>query len=203
MLVDNRLLMTQDSGEHWDDLTPPGTKHILDVHFLDISNGLLIHRNEKGLRLLSTSDGGAAWHNVTLPLVNDEIAGASFEFTDPDTSRLALKLSTGSIFTRIREFTTQDGGQTWQGGEIRSLLVDESLPRLLIGNKNLPDWVVILDWFDQDTAWALTQQGACQGSKIPDGQNASPGGLPWQCSLQTQLWKTIDGSQSWQEITPP
>jgi len=201
VLVDDRLLMTQDSGGHWDDLTPQETINILDVHFLDVSNGLLIHRNENGLRLLSTSDGGAVWHNITLPLVNDEIAGASLEFNDLDTGRLVLKLSTGSIFTRIKEYATQDGGQTWQDGEILSMSVDESMPKLLTDEKNLPDGVILLDWIDQDTAWALTQQGACQGSKFPVGQKASLGGLPWQCRLQTQLWMTMDSGQSWQEIT--
>jgi hypothetical protein len=155
-----------------------------------------------GLRLLSTSNGGVQWQIVPLPVITEEIAKASLQFTDTDSGSLTLKLASGNSFHRSREFVTQDGGLTWHGGEIISLPVRESKRAVSQTGGNLPDSAIFVDWYDQYTAWALSREGTCLGSKIPVGSPIIREEIPWQCQLQTQLWMTVDGGLTWQDITP-
>jgi len=202
LIYNDRLLMTKDGGAHWDDFTPQGISRILDVHFLDISSGLLLYQDELGLGLLSTPDGGLSWIAVTLPPIDEKFTAASLNFSADGSGKLELSLSTGSSFNRVRQLRTPDGGQTWSDPETISLPIDEELQRNYALNANLPAGVIQVDWLDVYTGWALTQQGTCQGDKVPVWQVAPPDTQPWECALQNQLWTTSDGGQTWTEITP-
>jgi hypothetical protein len=201
VLAESRLLITQDVGATWDDLTPQGITEILDVHFLDISRGWLVYRDSLGLGLLQTSDGGVSWQSVPLPLLEDEFAAADLMFTDALTGKLVLKLPTSSVFNLTKEFITQDGGQTWQGGELAFLPIGSEEVSAPVAN--MPEGFIALTLADSQTAWVLTQRGTCQGDKVPVGKTAHPDADPWLCRLQPQLLMTRDGGSTWSEIELP
>jgi hypothetical protein len=200
VLVNNHLLLTQDAGASWDDLTPQGISEVLDVYYLDIWKGWLIYQDNLGPGLLQTSDGGASWQSVPMPLLEDEIAAASLIFTDALTGQITLKLLTSSAFNLSRVYFTQDGGQNWQGGELTFLpIVSDDVDSPIA---NPPDGFIMVDLADSQTAWVLTQRGTCHGDKIPVGATIQSN-TAWECTLQTQLWMTTDGGASWNEIDLP
>ena len=201
IIMDDRLLVTQDGGTSWDDFTPLEILDILDVHFLDIFRGWLVYRDSLGLGLLQTSDGGISWQSVAFPLLEDEFAAADLMFTDALTGKLVLKLPTSSVFNLTKELITRDGGQTWQGGELAFLPIESDEVSASVAN--IPEGFVALTLADSQTAWALTQRGTCQGDKVPVGKTAHPDADPWICRLQPQLLMTQDGGSTWSEIELP
>jgi photosystem II stability/assembly factor-like uncharacterized protein len=202
LIDDDRLLITQDGGIHWDDHTPSGISHIWDVHFSDISGGLLLYQNKLGLGLLATSDGAASWSAMPLPISAERFAAANLNFSNETTGLLELSLSSGSSFNLVQQYSTIDGGKTWSDPETLPRPVAEELLQSIRHQANLPESTIQVAWLDANIGWALTQRGTCQGEKLPLWQAAPPDAQPWHCSLQTQLWATANGGQTWVEITP-
>ena len=118
VLSQNRLLLTNDGGENWRDITPTGGA-ILGAAFHGTSHAWALRLPEPGGELVvsRTQDGGANWQRSPLLVDNlaaDQVASATFDPLDASTAWLALKLSSGSSFSAGRLFLTEDGGMTWQ-----------------------------------------------------------------------------------------
>jgi len=118
VLSQNRLLLTNDGGINWRDISPTGGA-ILNATFYDGRHAwALSHPELKGGLVVSrTHDGGATWQSSPLQvdnLVAASVAEAYFDPSDTETAWLALKLRSGSSFSAGRLFLTEDGGMTWQ-----------------------------------------------------------------------------------------
>jgi hypothetical protein len=118
VLSQNRLLLTNDGGENWRDITPSGGA-ILGAAFHGTSHAWALSRTgpEGYLMVSRTQDRGANWqrsHLLVDNLVADLVTSATFDPLDAETAWLALKLSSGSSFSAGRLFLTEDGGMTWQ-----------------------------------------------------------------------------------------
>jgi photosystem II stability/assembly factor-like uncharacterized protein len=69
----------------------------------------------------------------------------------------------------------------------------------LLAAQGLPAGPVVLDFADEQKGWALVQESACFGDKIPGGQFI-PGANPFSCLTGMSLFRTSDGGQTWQEV---
>ncbi|MGW8250556.1 MAG: WD40/YVTN/BNR-like repeat-containing protein, partial [Anaerolineales bacterium] len=122
LLADNsQLLWTQNGGITWRDIAPAvySEGRILDASFTDRSNGWVVGLpgDEPALTIALTADGGVHWAESRLPLDAQEvaeIAAASLETLDSGQVFAALKLQSGSSFSRGRLFTSPDDGRIWE-----------------------------------------------------------------------------------------
>jgi photosystem II stability/assembly factor-like uncharacterized protein len=130
---DQRLLWTEDGGENWMDIAPAQFSaasaggRILDASFTDGETGLVIGLagGEPAVLASRTTDGGRSWTTDRLPLDPQdalEIEAAYLEVMEDMQVFVALKLQSGSSFSRGRLFFTWDGGTNW---EERALPVGE------------------------------------------------------------------------------
>ena len=133
VLQGERLLVTPDGGNTWQDITPPqaGAEPILGAQMLDRQQGWVVRQGEAVDRLViqKTDDGGASWQSAGLQLPpsawdGSPVAEAIPDFIDGNTGWLALRLQSGSSFSLGRLFATQDGGQAW---EERNLPIGEAV----------------------------------------------------------------------------
>ncbi len=123
ILQGERLLVTGDGGNSWQDITPPsaGEEHLLGAKMLNLRQGWVVRQAAAGeaLDILRTQDGGESWQATSLQLEpsawdGTPVASAFLDFINADTGWLALRLQSGSSFSLGRLFATQDGGQTWE-----------------------------------------------------------------------------------------
>jgi photosystem II stability/assembly factor-like uncharacterized protein len=218
-LVENRLVWTQDGGQHWQDITPAqeAAAEILGVKFLDAQSGWLIRRTVEldlpgELGLLRTQDGGASWEAFPSPASAGgealPIEAAQLDFLDANGGWIAVKLQTGSSFSLGRLWATQDGGNTWQE---RSLPLGEPVNFLDAAR----GWVAggpagdeLYRTVDGGRTWqrqplAPPEAGA-PGSRLvglPEFVNEQDGLLPVTLSSTAgsafALYVTRDGGESW------
>lgn len=120
----DRLLVTRDSGQSWQDITPSGLPdaRLLAVAFADAETGWAVLYESAGastgaLTVMLTVDGGRTWQPSPVDLSGSPelipISSASLDFLDERVGWLALDLQSGSAFSRGRLFATLDGGRTW------------------------------------------------------------------------------------------
>ncbi len=129
LLVDEKLLWTDDAGVSWRDITPPQREatHLLDVLFLDAHHGWMAGVMGEAPVVLRTQDGGISWRVSRLPgewSIDDLPQKAHLEAVDERTVFAALELPSGSSFSRGRLFASLDGGESW---EERSLPLGEGV----------------------------------------------------------------------------
>ena len=119
ILVGDRLLLTEDGGELWKEITPDlGGERVLDAAFLDSNKGWIAviqgNSSYKGqTNLYHTTDGGGTWDLIILPPATGEISRAYLDFRDPQNGWLVLKLASSSSFSLGQMYTTNDEGETW------------------------------------------------------------------------------------------
>jgi hypothetical protein len=129
VLSGERLLLTDDDGVSWQDISPsldtPG--RVLGVAFAASGDGWMALQSydpagSPGIQVLhrqgSVSWQDAAWlHAAWLPLNGEEAAvieNAHFDLAVSGLTRLALELQSGSSFSLGRLFASRDSGLTWQ-----------------------------------------------------------------------------------------
>lgn len=119
-LVDERLLWTDDGGASWRDVTPAQleTAHLLDALFPDENQGWVAGLVGEELVVVRTQDGGRSWRASRLPGERGEGEAiplqAHLEAVDARTVFLALKLPSGSSFSRGQLYASADGGASWE-----------------------------------------------------------------------------------------
>ena len=135
VIADERLLVTQDGGWSWQDITPelegePNAR-LLGAAFSDRMHGwaALSPGGLVGLAVARTRDGGHTWQIEMPPVgITPDEAGverAYFEVLDAHRAYLALKLRSGSSFSLGRLFYLRgDSGQGVEWEE-RNLPVGE------------------------------------------------------------------------------
>jgi photosystem II stability/assembly factor-like uncharacterized protein len=121
------LYWTQESGTHWQDITPPkqAAETIAAVTFTDTATGfVLLVSDDPGqadspFRLASTADAGANWWLTPVKLGKSaaELAlsgDGSLAFTDALHGVALLRISSSSNYSRGILLATSDGGQSWK-----------------------------------------------------------------------------------------
>lgn len=189
-----QLFHTQDGGLSWEAQILPLTGYLAYdsayiglPQFRDARNGYLpvtlVNGDTSRLVLFETSDGGATWH--------------------PGTTRT---LGGSSPPARTVPFSLEAGGGWWAAGPDAGRLYRaspdgaEAVPQ---SAGDFPGDVLALDFTDSETGWVLAQEGICSGTKLPYGESLPPGSEPLRCQSTTRLLSTINGGNTWSELTPP
>ncbi|HHY38989.1 MAG TPA: hypothetical protein GX507_08715 [Clostridia bacterium] len=125
--------------------------------------------------ILRTSDGGAAWTDVT-PEIPDGASIGPAEFLDADTGWfVASKEDAPSV----EVFRTVDGGRTWKG-------VTLDAGEAITG-------VVSLDFPDAEHGWILLAHGAGMGSEAVSIYKTADGGASWSLASRTDPQSSREG----------
>jgi hypothetical protein len=222
-----RLFATQDGGLTWEERSLPLGE---PVAFVDAQRGW-VAGGPGGDQLFRTLDGGRTWQPqaLTLPF-SAELSQAFFGlpvFRNPVEGSLPVTVT--GLDPRLLVYVTGDGGETWTmsgqielaaepglalpfsagpaggwwaampGGTRLSASTAPGSDAVQINGTGLPSGVIDLDFLDSQAGWALAQTSVCRGEKASLGAEQMQ---PLRCAAQTYLLRTVDGGQTWQEITP-
>jgi hypothetical protein len=102
-------------------------------------------------------------------------------------------------------FSVNDYG-SWQAvspgeGDLYTLSNHEQ-PAEALPTVGLPEGVSSLDFYSDQSGWALVQEGKCEGHKILTGRLDETYLEPLICSQGSRLFSTDDGGRSWYDISP-
>jgi photosystem II stability/assembly factor-like uncharacterized protein len=118
-LADDRILLTEDGGESWRDITP-GPYPVLGAESGDpgIIWLALAGSPQDGIRMAGSTDGGAHWDLYPLPLASreevDSLETADLDVTDDGVIWVMLHQKSSASFSRGILFLSEDGGRSWQ-----------------------------------------------------------------------------------------
>lgn len=123
-LTSQRLTWTDDGGQTWRSITPPGlaTNSVLAVHFLDSERGWIVRRGaqetvEPGrteLFVHRTTDGGSTWQQSSAASTAYGAPGrATLHFGDQLHGLIVLSLEGSSALGAAQILASLDGGVTW------------------------------------------------------------------------------------------
>jgi photosystem II stability/assembly factor-like uncharacterized protein len=198
ILQGERLLVTQDGGGNWQDITPPNPQDepMLGAQMLDLQQGWVVRQSVTvdELTILRTTNGGTTWEASSLqltpsPLDGSPVAEATLDFLDGNTGWLALRLQSGSSFSLGRLFATQDGGFSW---------VERSLPlgEAVHFSDALRGWVAGGPGGDQryrtedgGYTWIAEDFGGVETLPLPTKLNGSP--VLQQASAGSTHWIVV------------
>jgi photosystem II stability/assembly factor-like uncharacterized protein len=188
---------TADGGSSWASSPVQGVESLpsdiasAELMFLDSKTGWLVVKLQSSSSfslgaLFKTEDGGQSWKALTLP-----VAGVVL-FTDDEHGWVTGGVSGEDVYL------TEDGGLTWQR------LVDETdqpaEAMSLAALPGQPEGTVTASLSGEGTAWALSQEGRCDGATLTPGEAELPG---FRCELRTLLWESRDGGETWAPIELP
>jgi hypothetical protein len=201
------LLQSRDSGQSWQEVStllysPEEVYQIASasLEFTDAGSGYLAFKLHSSSnfslgRLFATNDGGLTWEERALPL------GEPVTFLD-------ARHGWTKGGPQDRAYYTADGGLTWNltGSLPDELTLDAAdsshPPKALSGFESNQQSLVKLQMFDNQTGWAIVQDGSCSGYKPRAGEIVPQGSPGLQCESSTRLMMTGDGGRSWQDISP-
>lgn len=189
------ILLTEDGGSHWRNVTPPGFAPAGDrrAYFLDASHAWVATTSQLGgslstrrITVYRTADRARTWHSAGFSIPDAWGPGQLF-FVDPLHGWLVAGIDNGQAIYR-----TGDGGAHWEPASVSHVRLglspmeqasDGSLPLNL--PKSGPDDPV--------------DQPACQFSRIAF-RDASAGWAAGTCTdiNATYFFVTHDGGKSWQ-----
>ncbi len=168
-----RLLRTRDGGETWQSSDLPVGEA---VTFTSQEVGW-VAGGVGGNQLYETQDGGQTWYSVSLPLPAQDRFNVSLPiFSDLQNAILPVVVQ-GMYEPRLEIYATQNGGESW--------ILKNTFTQL-------PDGFARVNFISPLDGWSITTVGAC--SKL---------GTVRSCNLQTAIWRTSDGGESWAEVKLP
>jgi photosystem II stability/assembly factor-like uncharacterized protein len=161
------LHRTTDSGKSWQAFDLPIGEA---VRFTTPEVGW-VAGGVGGNELYHTLDGGRSWRLVKLDLPKDGRITISLPtFTDYKNGVLPVIILAQAENSFIT-YTTQDGGETWQ---LRDTYT------------NLPEGFSTVNFINPQVGWSTTTVGTCRST-----------GVGKDCTLETILWTTNDGGNTW------
>jgi len=180
------ILFTSDSGETWEDRSPPVRKsgNLSELHaqgyFLDSQSAWVVYAYHgpppvKNKVIWKTTDSGRNWvMSQPLPLTGDELyfQPESPAFIDQNTGWLLAHVDAGGGRDFVELFHTRDGGTTWKR-------LDDPYRGDLSGSENTD-----LGFGSQDWGWVTK-----------DNPQLIPGGA--------FLAQTVDGGDNWELVFLP
>ena len=212
-----QLFRTTNGGQTWEEQSLPiGAP----VYFVDAQTGWTAG-GPAGDELYVTHDGGETWSGLELTAETSFRPGPALyalpTFVD-GTGVMPVTLAGDD--SRVAFFVSHDNGQTWQPADEIPIPVAHSLDTSLpISIVDADTWLIAnpetgallttrdttktttpldaaplqIQFATPDAGWALTFSATCTGTK---------GAPDFQCAVQTGLWKTENGGESWTRITP-
>jgi photosystem II stability/assembly factor-like uncharacterized protein len=216
------VLITTNSGLDWDTspliegntLIGPMASGIY-LERLDVQTGWVIVKlvssaNFKPGRLFHTQDGGKSWDEYEVPF------GEPVRFLDRERGWIAGGPAENQLFF------TQDGGRTWQEQDLSSsvpLNVEEitiglpefndgqglslsSLQKDVFLENDLPEGTVKVEIKPDGQGWAHVKRTQCSGIKTAPQTGHIQESGDFLCEKESSILKTIDGGQTWVDITP-
>jgi len=115
LLSGGRLFRTANSGETWQNITPPQAGALAQAAFVDAQRGWAAEVSGRGQVLVwRTRNGGANWDSGELPLpAGQPVSEVWLDFWDAETGVVSVKFAGGANFSRGLLFKTGDGGASW------------------------------------------------------------------------------------------
>jgi len=218
----NRLYWTNDRGENWADISPAPVQL---AYFLPTGQAwALFTQNQEQASLYHSSNWGATWENLDLTLPPDAWRPLQLQFTSPTTGWAVLQKETSQAFDIGILMKTSDGGLTWQSSDLPAadkidftskaegwllntntdelyLTMDGGLTwqiaqreENLLTQPGVPEGTTLSGWQTDSLGWSVTSMGSCSGEKT------SPS---FSCQVNTALWQTQDGGETWEEVHLP
>jgi photosystem II stability/assembly factor-like uncharacterized protein len=124
----NQLLLTNDNGAHWKDISPPNPNgdHYASVFFHDADTGWVLVPHSDNLEdwtfaVSCTVDGGKTWAKTNLPEWKYDrekgerglVDHGAISFADKQHGWLSLDVEGNTLFAASTLLSTSDGGRTW------------------------------------------------------------------------------------------
>jgi photosystem II stability/assembly factor-like uncharacterized protein len=218
----NRLYWTNDRGINWTDISPAP---IQLAYFLPSGQTwALSTQNHEQTSLYHSSNWGATWEYFVLTLPPDAWWPLQLQFSSPTTGWVVMQKETSQAFDIGILMKTIDGGITWQSTDLPTAgkinftsqaegwLLNTDNDELyqttdggvtwqiaqrkeyLLSQPHLPESTSSSGWQANGLGWAATSRGSCNGEK------SSP---DFSCQVNTALWQTQDGGETWQEVHLP
>lgn len=189
----SELFRTTDGGSTWkpQNVIPPGEYKSDQLFvglpsFLNDRDGSLTVTIADPLapraELYETRDGGETWRLAsTIPLDPEALPGSPLPSGMGEPSHWFVAApGTDQLYAVVNE----------ENGTSEMSL------------SGLPEGVVKLEFITSDIGWAQVQNGACSGDKTRPEEIIPPDVNAFQCEMQSLLFRTSDGGQTWVEITP-
>lgn len=212
--VGQQLFWTDTGGDRWANITPPAIAAIKGVFFLDAAYGWVMSTtdHDRKLYLSHTTNGGQTWQTIPLTAFNtadDPLTTGPvyFDFIDPQTGWLVVKLATGLNFSQGLLFKTEDSGATWTQlpiplGEPVHFVTEEV--GWTAGGPTNSELYVTRDGGQTWTAQTIVPQASATGHlayTLPTFENPQDGAIAVTIGESTQtrfeFFVTGDGGQSW------
>jgi len=170
------VLITEDGGAHWRNVTPPGFSGWTDrtMYFLDVTHAwvavtphVVAHpaTTPATITVFRTSDGAKSWQSATFQLADG--SPSQLSFVDPQHGWMLLQVNNG-----VAIYRTSDGGLHWAQASVSqytnpNATAPGGLPMSYTGGPNRDkELACALDPFaaiafrDASTGWAA---GSCRG----------------------------------------
>jgi photosystem II stability/assembly factor-like uncharacterized protein len=165
------ILRTQDSGNTWLKVTPPGMAEVsysTRLFVLDVNTAWALIPGDDFYTgsLYRTLDGGASWTSNTVPF-----SGGDLQFLDTSTGRILADRGAGAGSNAVELYQTSDGGVTWTSVFHNDPSQSGSSDSLPLGGIKSG-----MTFIDADTGWVT-------GSRPMEGD--------------IYLYVTHDGGRSW------
>lgn len=188
------LFKTNDGGTTWTPLTLPlGAP----VYFISETVGWTAGGPTQG-ELYMSRDGGQSWTVQAIRPQTDYPVYQLPHFENESEGAIAVTIREGG-WSRVELYGTNDGGRSWQLSERLDLAEELALGvspplQILDGQRWLvaapgstplfPDQTVAFDFVSDSLGWAHVRQQSCNPL----------------CQVQSRLFQTGDGGQSWREL---
>jgi hypothetical protein len=218
----NRLYWTSDHGKNWQDISPAPVQ----VAYVLPSGEAwaLSTQDSEQASLYHSTDWGENWESIELDIPPDNWRPLQLRFSSQSNGWVVMQKKTSQAFDYGMLMKTSDGGASWHSYEIPTAspiqfvsqaegwlinrtsgalyhTVDSGLTwqptrydRYPMSKPALPEGTSFSGWQTDELGWATTTTGNCSGEKSKPG---------FVCQIETSLWQTLDGGQTWQSISIP
>ena len=192
------LLLTVDGGNHWRNVTPPGSSGWSDRtnFFLDLGHAwvaatphAVYHPTRSAvITVYRTTDGAQSWQSSTLEVADG--SPSQLDFVDPLHGWLMLQIDQGDALYR-----TTDGGVSWT--------LATSSHSTMAGQPVAPGTLPLTHSFGVDYKQHGCEFDPFSGVAFVDASNGFAAGSCAGPTATTYFYATHDGGSSWASVDLP